>query len=199
MRAGADLARVDAEDLALDGRVVQQPQSVIAVVDKPVKVPLVGQPHAHGDGAHHLDVDVLAAGVEVGHGGAEAGDGGEGGLVGPAVRVGWVRVAPDLEGLLDVRVALLQLGDLVNVGQLCDFLAARRGVAAVGFGRCPAEGELLVVAELVEEVGRGVEDVLARVRGEGQVAEVDEAGGLEAFEDGICGFFALAGSTVEEL
>jgi hypothetical protein len=113
------------------------------------------------------------------------------------VRVGRVVVRADLERLLDVGDGVAQGGDGGRGGQLGDLLAARGGVAAVGFGGGPGEG-VLGGARQAEEGGRGVEDVLPDGRGDGDVGEVDEAAGLEALQDGFGGFEFLGGRAVEE-
>lgn len=191
------LARVDLEDLALDCRVVQQSQRIIAIIHKAVKEALV-ESHAHGDGPHDLDVNFLALIVEIQHGRLESGHFGEAGFIGPLVGISRVGLATDLKGLFNVRIALLELGDLVDVGQLGDLFAAWGRVASICLWRGPSQGQFLVEAQLVEEGGRGVKDMLACLGCDGQVAKVNEAGGLEALKDGIGSLLTLAGATVEE-
>lgn len=195
--ARAHLTGVDLEHLALDGRVVQQSERVVA--DVQIGIEKVGfQPHADGDGPHHLEVQRLALVEEVGHGALEADHGATGGFGGPLVRVPLLIVAADLEGLLDVGGAGADLLDLADVGQLGYLFAAGRGVATVGLGGGPAVRELGVEVE-VEELGAGAKDVLARFRGDGVVLEVDEAGRLEAVEDGLGCFDLFGFGSGEEL
>lgn len=191
------LTRVDLEDLALYGRVMQQPQRIVPIIHKAIKEALV-ESHADGDGPHDLDVDLFALVVEIQHGRLEPGNLGEAAFIGPLVGVGRIRLATDFKGLFNVGVALLELGDLVDVGELGDLFAPRGRVASICLGRGPSQGHFLVEAQLVEEGGRGVKDMLACLGCDGQVAKVDEAGGLETFEDGFGSLLALAGATVEE-
>lgn len=199
IRVGArpHLTRVDLEDLTLDGRIVQQSQRIVSIVYKAIEKTLI-ESHAHGDGPHDLDMNILALIVKIQHGGLEPGDLGEASFIGPLVGVGRVRLAADFKGLFNVRIALLEFGDLVDVGQLGDLFAPWRRVPSICFGRGPSQGQFLLEAQLVEEGGRGVKDMLAFLGCDWQIAKVDEAGGLEAFEDGIGSLLALAGATVEK-
>ena len=197
VRPGAHAARVAPEHVASHGRVVQQAQGVVGVADEAVEEGLVGQAHADGDGAHDRRVQRRELREEGGHGGAEAWHGGRGGLVGPAVGVGRLVVATHLEGFFDVGAGGAQRRDGGARGELGDFLAPRGGVAAVGFGGGPCQGVFGGGRE-AEEGGRGVEDVGEGGGGDGDVREVDEAGGLEACEDGFGGFEFLGGRAVQE-
>lgn len=197
MGARPHLTRVDLEDLALDGRIVQQSQSIVAIIHEAIKEALI-KSHAHSDGPHDLDVNLLALVVEIQHGRLEPGHFWDAGFIRPLVGVGRVGLATDFKGLFDVRIALLELGDFVDVGQLGDLFATWGRIASICLGRGPSQGQFLVEAQLVEEGGRGVKDMLACLGSDGQVAEVDEAGGLEALKDSIGSLLALAGTTVQE-
>lgn len=123
MGACPDLPWVDLEDLALDGGIVQQAQRVVATIDELVKVRLI-QAHTNSDGAHDLDMDGLALVMKSQHCGAKARDFWRSCLVGPLISKAGLIFTANLKALLDVRVALFELGDLVDVGELGDLLAA---------------------------------------------------------------------------
>jgi hypothetical protein len=88
-------------------------------------------------------------------------------------------LAADLDGFFDVGDGGAQGGDIGGVVELGDFLAARGGVAAVGFGGGPGEGVFGGGGE-AEELGGAGEGFGYGGGGNGEVGEVDEAGGLEA-------------------
>lgn len=143
--ARPNLTRVDLEHLALDGWVVQQSQRIVAIIHKAIKEALIDT-HTHSNGPHDLDVDLLALIVEIHHGGLEPGYFGEAGFIGPLVGVRRVGLATDFKGLFDVGVALLELGDLVDVGQLGDLFTPWGRVASICLGRGPSQGHFLVEA-----------------------------------------------------
>lgn len=177
--ARAHLARVDLEHLLVHGGVVQQTQGVVAHVEEAVEEVGVDA-HSHGDRAHYLDVKRLALREKIGHGGFEAHQLAL--LGGPLVWVTGLVLAPNLEAFLDIGSLAANLVDFCDIGQLCYLLTAWSGVAAVRLRSCPAMGELGINREF-EELGRSVKDVLAGLGGDGDVAEVNEAGGLEPLED----------------
>ena len=198
MLAGAHLAGVHLEDVGLDSGIVQQPERVVADVNKGLEE-AVTKAHAHGYRTHHIPVHGLAAGVKIEHVGAEAIEATPRAvLAGPGVGELGVRLAANLEALLEVRGGGADLVDVGAVEQLAHLFAAGGRVAAVGLGGRPADGELGVERQ-VEEVGGAGKGVAQDVGGDGVVAQVDEAGRLEALENGAGGGGALVGSAVEEL
>lgn len=181
MLACPHLTWINLEDLLIHSWVVQETQGVVSHVHEAIKVVGVNA-HAHRDGAHHLGVESLALAKKVGHGALEVD---QLALFGrPLVRVAGFAITADLEAFFDVGHGAAYLFDLGDVGELGHLLAARGGVAAVGLGGGPAVGELGVDGE-TKKLGGGVEDVGARFGGDGDVAEIDEAGGLEPVEDGF--------------
>lgn len=105
--------------------------------------------------------------------------------------------AADLEGLFDVWRRVAQGFDFVQVGERCYFLTARGRIAAVGLRGSPCERLLRFDGQL-EELGRGVKDTGAGCSRDGDVLEVDEAGGLEAREDGFGCLGLLGVVAIEE-
>ena len=192
--AGSDLAGVDAKHLLLDGRVVQQAQGVVAVVDKAVEEGRV-EAHADGDGPHHLDVQRLALVEEVEHDGFEVAHGVDRG--GPLVGVVNLALAPDLEALLDVGYGATDGLDLGCVCLLRHLLPAGCRVAAVRLRGRPATRELGLERK-VEELGRGPKHVLARLARDWDVAQVDKTSGLEAVQNGLGRLQSLVISPIEE-
>jgi hypothetical protein len=196
--AGADLqlSVVALEHALRHAGVVQQPQSIIPAVCKAVEPALVDA-HAHRDRAHQLHVQVFARVVEGQHDVLErlrvvvALHGR------PHVRHARLTFPPDLQRLLEVRhrAQLLHLA-LVLVWQR-HLLAAVAAVSAVRLGGVPRQRVLLCLRAR-EELRRVREDGGDGRGGDGVVGEVDEAGGLEAGEDGLGGLLFLGGGAAEE-
>jgi hypothetical protein len=195
MLTSPDLSRVDLENLGVDARVVQQPQGVVPNVYEPVEEALI-QSHAHRNGLHHLNMHLLALLEEAEHVRLPAGQV----LVvvpGPLVRVLRLALPPDLEALLEVRRRGAHLFHLAHVGELADLFAPGCRVAPVCLGGGPSQRQLGVVL-LREELGGAGEDVAQGGCGDGVVLEVDEAGGLEAVEYGLCRLEALCRRPFQE-
>ncbi len=194
MGAGPHLPRVDLEHVLPDLGVVEQAQGVVAIVGVPVEPGLVDA-EADGDGAHDLDVQLLAPVVEVEHGPLEADQLAR--LLGPVVRVVGLALAPDLEALLQVGHRVAQPPDGLVVRQRRGLLAPGRRVAPVRLGRRPGLGQLGLRRER-EVPGRRLEDVPADVRRDRQAPQVDEARRPEAVEDRVRGLLALPGGALQE-
>lgn len=194
MRAGPHLSRVHLEHVLPDLRVVEQAQGIITAVGVGVEPGLVDS-EADGDGAHDLDVQLLAAVVEGEHRLLEPDQLAPLLFFGPVVRVAGLALAPDLEALLQIRHRVPELPDRLEVRQRRGLLAPRRRVPAVRLGRRPALRHL-GRGRLPEVRRRRREHVPAHVGGDRQALEVDEARGLEAVEDRLGGLLALLGGAV---
>lgn len=197
MRTGPHSIRIDLENIAIDSRVVQQPQRVVPDVDKLVKK-AVAQPHTHRNGPHDFNVHILAHAKEPQHILLEAIDIFGLPLLGPLIWVLRLSLASDLVALLEIRRCTALLTDIAQIHLLRDLLAAGGRIAAVGLGRGPANAQLVIVG-LGEEVGGTGEGVAEDIGRDGVVLEVDEAGALEAAEDRVGCLLALVRGAVEEL
>lgn len=186
---------VDLEHIRVDSRIMQQPQRVIPHIDVAVKEVLI-QPHPHGNGAQHIHMHRLALLKERHHIRPEPGHGPLL-LRRPLVRKRGLVVPANLVALLEVRRRAALLADVVRRVVLRHLLPPGRRVAPVGLGRRP-QNLLLGRVGLGEELGRLGKGVLDRLEGDGVVLEVDEAGILEAAEDGLGGVLALLGRAIEE-
>lgn len=185
--------RVDLEDFALDLRVMQQPQGVVAHIHIAIKELLV-QAHAHSDGPHDFDVQLLALVKEAEHIGPEIG---HGAVFGPLVWESVDAFTANLVALLQIWRRSADLLDIVDFLELGDLFSAWRRVSAIGLGRCPAEIQL-IIERLVEEARRRGEGMLEVIERDRVVLQVDEARRLEAMEDCLGRLGALCGRSAEE-
>lgn len=182
--------------LRADLGIMQQPQRIIPAIAEPIEPPLL-QPQPHGNRPHHQHMHLLAAVMELQHPRLEA-PALVVRVVGPAIRTPRRPLPPNLKALLQIRALALALRrHVLGVQRRARLLPPRLAVAAVRLGRRPGEGELLR-GRAAEEGGGFGEGLREQVRGDGVVVEVDEAGVLEAGEDGVGGGFFGGGGGGEE-
>lgn len=119
-------------------------------------------------------------------------------LVGPQVRMALLALAADLEALLEVGCLLADLVDLVRRRQQAHLLTTGSRVAPVSLGCRPAMLHLGLEwnAEELCRLVKGRRHILGRDR---YVLQVDEARRLEAVQNGVGGFLALARVAAGEL
>lgn len=117
--------------------------------------------------------------------------------IGPHIRQALLALTADLERLLEIRHGGAQGLDVALVDQLRDLLTAVRRVAAVGLGAVPGQGVLLGLR--AREEGRGRREDARDLRARDAVVfQVDEAGLLEAAEEGVGGGLLFGGRAGEE-
>jgi hypothetical protein len=182
------------EDRLGHAGVMQEPQRVVARIREAIE-PALANAHAQRNRTHNLDVQALARLEELQHVLLE-----HLGVVVPAGphvgRLGLV-VAPDFQTLFQVRHSLAQLGLGARLLEHDELLAALRDVSAVCYGRVPRHSILLLLRPVEEfgAVGKGIGYGWGR---NAVVLEVDEAGVLEALEDGFGGRLFCGGITREK-
>lgn len=197
MTARPDLALVPLENILVHLGIMQQPQRIILSIGILIEPSNINpQPQRHRP--HDLCMQLGASPEEPLH------ERGKHLRVGvalarrrPVIRQPGLALAPDLEALLQVRVLRAQRLDVGGVGQVRHLLAALHHVAAVAARRRPRQ-RVLGGLRAREEAGAQREGARHAGRRDAVVREVDEAGALEAREDGVGGEFALAGSAREK-
>jgi hypothetical protein len=108
-------------------------------------------------------------------------------LLGPMIRVSLLTLPSNFKTLLQIfPLRSPQLFNLLRISTISDLLASLSNISTIRLGRRPRKSVFLAQRAL-EELRRLLERFLHDWFGDSVVAQVDEAGILEAFEDGAGG------------